>query len=85
MPNIESKSETEPEPKPTATSKTLTSSQKRARPASITTNSDSNFLKQGFTIVKRHKNRASQLGQTIQGTQNIRNTLALATQPSSHK
>jgi len=56
---MESKSKAKPKPKSIVISKTLASSWKRARSASITTDSDSNFLKQGFTIIKRYKNRAS--------------------------
>ena len=65
MLDMESKSEAKLEPKSIVISKTLASSRKRTRPANITTDLDSDFLKQDFTIVRRYKNRANQLGQTI--------------------
>jgi len=83
--NMKSKPEAKPKPKSITISKVLANSWKRARLASITIDLDSDFLKQGFTIVRRCKSRASQLGRTIQDTQDIRNILVLATQSSFHE
>jgi hypothetical protein len=81
MPDQEPESETEPKPLAKAPARP----RKRARPASVTTNSDSDFLDQGFIIVRRHRTKASQLSRTTQGTQDIRNVLALVPQPSFYE
>jgi len=57
MPDQEPESETGLEP--VASPKILACPQKRARPVSATTDSDSDFWDQGFTVVRRHKGRAS--------------------------
>jgi hypothetical protein len=82
MPDQVSESEAELEP---LASKALARSRKRARPASVNTDSDSDFQNQGYTIVRRHRSRASQAGRTTQGTQDIRNALALVPQPNSYE
>ena len=64
MPDMESKPEAKSEPKSATISKALASFWKRARLASIIIDSDSDFLEQGFIIVRRCKNRASQPGRT---------------------
>ena len=88
MPDLEpeSESEPEPEPEPLIASKALVCSQKRARPSSTTTDSDSNFPDlYGFILVKQYQSKAKQPGKISQGTQDIRTALALASWPSSHK
>jgi hypothetical protein len=84
MPDQEPESDSEPEPP--VVSKALVRSRKRARPSSTTIDSDSDFLDpQGFTIVRRHQSKARQPGRTPQGTQDIRNALALLPQPPSYE
>lgn len=80
--------ESEPEPEHSVVSKALVRSRKRARPSEATTDSDSDFPDpQGFTTVRRPRSKTSQSnqGKTTQGTQDIRNALALIPQPSSHE
>ena len=83
MPDQEPESDAESEPQ--VVSKALVRSRKRARPSSTTIDSESDSPDpQGFTIVRRHRSKAKP-GRTPQGTQDIRNALALLPQPSSHE
>ena len=83
MPDQEPESDAESEPP--AVSKALVRSRKRARPSSTIIDSESDSLDpQGFTIVRRYRSKARP-GRILQSTQDIRNTLALLPQPSSHK
>ena len=83
MPDQEPESDAESEPQ--VVSKALVRSRKRARPSSTSIDSESDSPDpQGFTIVRRHRSKAKP-GRTPQGTQDIRNALALLPQPSSHE
>jgi hypothetical protein len=73
--------ESEPEPSPAPIR-----SRKRARPVEVTSDSDSDFAdSQSFIVVRSSQRKSSQQGRTTEGTQDIRNALALVPQPSSHE
>ena len=66
-------------------SKAPVRSRKRARPAEATTDSESDFPDPEFIIVKGRQRKTSQQGRTTEGTQDIRNALALVPQPNSYE
>lgn len=78
--------ESEPELGTISASKAPTRLRKRARLASVATDSDSDFIDQeGYTTIRRFQSKASQKGKAPQGTQDIRDALALVPQSSLYE